>query len=588
MNGKRPLTWVIRLLGSSSPGGFAMFTLLGLVQAGAAAVSLLLLRELVDAAAVTEGSLIGLAVGYFICALMVPNACELFSGFFQELVVRRSQRVLMARLLRHSASLPLDRLEDPLHQDLLGAVAKSDSRAMIHYWNSLRDMASALLKLITIGAVLYSFHWMIPLLLLLAILPEWVMRLRFAKLGHRLFLDQSALERRTRYFADLLTSRDSVREIRMQRLQPFFLRHWQERKQAYDRKEVQFEQKRQLAFGGGQLIIFLANIAVMFLLIRLVVTGQSSPGVVVSVIFSMGQIMSAIDAFLFNLGVLKSNEHAVRTTMDFLEMPVTESLDTSGAAEESPLDIRFENVSYRYPGTERDVLCGVSFTLRPGERLAVVGENGAGKSTLIRLLLGLCAPTSGRILVNGTPLDQWDIGKYRQRLTAVFQDYVRYERTARENIGLGHVQSLDDLALLQAAAAASGADAFIEEFPKRYEQQLGVTFAGGVDLSGGQWQRLAIARSYVRPAGCLIMDEPTASLDPVAEVEVYRHFLNLAQGRTAVLVSHRLGSATLADRILVLADGRLVEEGSHSDLMQAQGIYEHMFNAQAEWYRHST
>jgi ATP-binding cassette subfamily B protein len=259
---------------------------------------------------------------------------------------------------------------------------------------------------------------------------------------------------------------------------------------------------------------------------------------------------------------------------------------TATPAGQATPTIQFEAVSFRYPGAARNVLDQLSFTLRPGERIALVGENGAGKTTLAKLLLGLYRPTSGRISIGGVDIAELDQGWWRTHAVAVFQDYVRYAVTARENIGFGDLARLSDSAAIQRAAQRSGADAVVAALPHGYETILGKAFdAAGSDLSGGQWQKLAIARAYLRDAAVLVLDEPTAALDARAEVEVYRQFRDVAQGRSVLLISHRLGSARLADRILVLAGGQISESGTHAELLARGGHYAILYRTQAAWYQ---
>jgi ATP-binding cassette subfamily B protein len=247
--------------------------------------------------------------------------------------------------------------------------------------------------------------------------------------------------------------------------------------------------------------------------------------------------------------------------------------------------ITFDAVSFRYPGAPEPALRGVSLEIRPGERLALVGENGAGKSTLARLLLGLDEPMEGRILVDGVDLREIDPTSWRERAAAVFQSFVRYQLTARENIGLADPASLYDDDRIRAAAQRSSAHAVIETLPHGYETPLGKGFEGAHDLSVGQWQKLALARAYMREADLLVLDEPAASLDALAELEVYRQFSEASVGKTVLLISHRLGSARLADRIVVLEAGTVAQTGTHDELIARGGPYAEMYRLQAEWYR---
>jgi ATP-binding cassette subfamily B protein len=249
------------------------------------------------------------------------------------------------------------------------------------------------------------------------------------------------------------------------------------------------------------------------------------------------------------------------------------------------LDIEFRDVWFRYPGTDRDILKGLTFTVRDGEKASIVGENGEGKSTMIKLLLGLYTPDRGEIRIGGRNLADFPPHMRAKLFGAVFQDFPRYSITLKENIGIGDIDTIGEEAKIREAARKGNVDAFADTLSKGYDTLLGRDFEGGVDLSGGQWQRIAIARALMGDKPILILDEPTSQLDPVAEADLYREFAAMAEDRTALFITHRLGSTMITDRIFVIDGGRVAESGTHDELMRAEGIYARMFNAQKQWYQ---
>ena len=367
----------------------------------------------------------------------------------------------------------------------------------------------------------------------------------------------------------------------------------------FGRHVAEMDRGRRRVTIGSMIEISVVQIAIMISGIALVVlasTGQISIGQLVALLYGLRRFQDATNTVGWSSAGLIEDWTRIAHLRDFLALDSEQrSLGRGTKRSPSPFRqaIQFDGLSFTYPGSQRPALSGVNLTIRPNEHLALVGENGAGKTTLVRLLLGLYRPTEGRITVDGVDVADLDPNEWRQRATAIFQDFVRYPTTPFENIAFADPSLLAEEPSSQvavhprvvSAAARAGADGFIGALPFKYTTPLGKEWEGGAELSTGQWQRLAIARAYLRDTQIIALDEPTAALDPRAEAEVYNHFSRAAAGRTAILVSHRLGSARMADRIVVLREGLIVEEGDHDSLLREDGEYARMFRLQASWYQ---
>ncbi|MDE2816319.1 MAG: ATP-binding cassette domain-containing protein, partial [Chloroflexota bacterium] len=316
--------------------------------------------------------------------------------------------------------------------------------------------------------------------------------------------------------------------------------------------------------------------------------GEIEPGNLVLYVGVIFLVQQTFYRLLQTAGTVHTCQLHVSHLLDFLDlepqMPVSEGV---GKRVPKPLrkGIEVRNVSFTYPGTERKVLENVSFRVGQGESVALVGHNGAGKTTLVKLLCRLYDPAQGAILLDGTDLREHDLGNLRENITAIFQDYARFHLTAAQNISIANLARMDDRSAIVQAAEQGGADEVIARLPKGYDNQLGREFEEGAELSIGEWQKLALARAFFRDAQILILDEPTAALDVQAEYEVYQKFRELTQGRSTILISHRFSTVRMADRIIVLEDGAIAEEGSHAELMAQGGTYADLYSKQASWYR---
>ena len=299
------------------------------------------------------------------------------------------------------------------------------------------------------------------------------------------------------------------------------------------------------------------------------------------------QSQRAVQMLLENFSRLYENNLYLDNLLDFLKIEPALEIPENGKIAPAPIleGVRFENVSFKYPGSEKYVLKNVNLFIKPGESIALVGLNGAGKTTLIKLLTRLYDPTEGRITLDGTDLRDFDLQSLHQRFGVIFQDFVRYQFSVKENIGFGQVEELENQERIEVAADKGGATEVIAELPEGYETVLGRRWNRGHELSGGQWQKIALSRAFMRKAEVLILDEPTSALDAEAEYEIFLRFRELMQGRVAVLISHRFSTVRMADRIVVLSEGRIIELGSHEELMARNQSYAHLFNLQAEGYR---
>jgi ATP-binding cassette subfamily B protein len=317
------------------------------------------------------------------------------------------------------------------------------------------------------------------------------------------------------------------------------------------------------------------------------VNGALSIGTLTFLAGAIQQASSNIEQIFSTLTGIADQALFLTDLLAFFEMQATIRSKPNALPAPRPimLGFEFQNVSFQYPGSSRLVLNCLNFQLRPGERVALIGENGQGKTTIVKLITRLYDPSEGRILLDGIDLREYDLEDLHREMGVIFQDFMRYEMTARENIAVGRVEEIDNLELLQGAARKSMADHIIGRLPERYEQMLGRRFDRGMDLSGGEWQKVALARAYLRDAQLLILDEPTAALDALSEFEVFRRFSELTAGKTALFISHRFSTVRMADRIVVLDNGRIIEEGSHDQLASLGGRYAEMFEMQASSYR---
>ena len=396
---------------------------------------------------------------------------------------------------------------------------------------------------------------------------------------------QTSARRRKEYWRKLLTERPPAAEVRLFDLASHLVASWRELTFGM-LKEKAALRRRNLSLGIPSSLASVTLFTIVLVSLVLVANnGGVTAGAVVAYLYITGWYISRVSEVRWRAREFQDFVVKIRYIPQFLEQGRMDRQGGAQAQESIRHGVRFEGVDFAYPGSREPVLKSVDLELRSGETVALVGENGAGKTTLTKLLLGLYEPTAGNIKVDETDLRDLELTSWRERAGAVFQDFMTYGLTARENVAFGRIERMDDFDAIESAAARSGAKGVVEQLPAGWETVLGKEFTGGQDLSRGQWQTLAIARLYMRTAELLVLDEPTSALDAMAEVALYRQFLELSENKTVLLVSHRLGSARLADRVVFLKDGRIVEDGTHDELVAAGGPYAELFEMQAGWYR---
>ncbi|MCZ2074917.1 MAG: ABC transporter ATP-binding protein/permease [Bryobacterales bacterium] len=507
-------------------------------------------------------------------------------GYFDSLLADQFTRHVSVRVMEHASRLDLASYEDPVFYDKLerARVQATDRIAMIQAFGVMLQQAVVVVTLA--GSILAFSPWLL-LILIACVVPAFLGESHFAFLGYSLNFSQTPVRRQMDYLRVLGASKESAKELKLFGLSSFFTGRYAELSDVIYRQNVALAKRRLWA---GSLLSLLASAgyygAYAYVIYR-TVTGDLSVG---TMTFLAGAIAGASTNIQSIFATFSSIADQALFLTDLLQFfAVRPKVSSKPGALPAPRPIRdgfeFRNVSFAYPGNSRLVLDSLNFRIEPGQRIALIGENGQGKTTIVKLLTRLYDPVSGQILLDGIDLREYDIEGLSREIGVIFQDFMRYEVSAAENIAMGRVEERNHLEKLESAARKSLADAVIRRLPRGYEQILGRRFEGGVDLSGGEWQKVALARAYLRDAQLLVLDEPTASLDARSEHEVFQRFAELTHGKMALLISHRFSTVRMADRIVVLENGRITEEGSHSRLMALGGRYSEMFELQAANYR---
>ncbi|MGL5078491.1 MAG: ABC transporter ATP-binding protein, partial [Waterburya sp.] len=524
----------------------------------------------------------------WVAAILLQSILEPFhDASFRNTSEKLSACINLLILDKANSFSDLIYFEDAHFYNELQLIEEEINRQPIHLIMFFGNGLQYLLNLITMLILLFPLGWWIPLLLLLTSFPKVYFSFKIQWDIWTTMSKKSPQSRRMKYYSSLLLTDTYAKEVRLFGLGSLFKQRYQE---AFDDKYQAMRKirgKQALNLSIWEILSAIGNAIAFYQIVIKAVNKQITAGNVLLFIQALNYIQTSLQVLFSEFFSLQESLIFMERVFKFLDSKPTMDLTVSNRNIPKAIasGIVFDNVSFAYPDG-RLALEGISFTLKPGKTVALVGENGAGKTTIIKLLARLYDPTAGRILVDGIDLKQLNLNQWRQQIAVVFQDFCRYSLTIGENIALGDLTALEKLEKLKLAAKKAGIDNKINRLEDQYQTLLGKQF-DGTELSGGEWQKIAIARAFIREqrSQLLVLDEPTAALDPRSEYEIYNRFSELVKGKTAILVTHRLASVLMCDRIMVLKAGRLIEHGSHEKLLQQQGEYAHLWQMQAEAYQ---
>ncbi len=524
--------------------------------------------------------LVGLELGAVVFSEIIGRGISLTESLLGDLFANQSS----IEIIKHAATLDLYQFEDPQFYDKLERARRQTTGRTI-LMTQVFEQCQDIISILFLGAGLVYFNPWLILILVIAVLPSLFGEIYFNQKVYSLTLGWTPQRRELDYLRYIGASDETAKEVKTFGLAEFLANRFKNISDKYYEENKSIAIKRAI---WGTVLNILGTMsyygAYVFIIIQ-TITGGITLGTMTFLAGSFERMRNMLQSVMLRFSRIADSALYLKDYFDFLDLqPLRRDLGGLPVPNPIKLGFTFENVGFKYMNSEKYAVRNLNFHLKAGEKLALVGENGAGKTTIVKLLARLYEPTEGVIKLDGIPLSQYDSNELREMVSIIFQDFIRFQLVAGENIAIGKIDKTHDQPLIETAAQKSLADTVIETLPEKYNQMLGKRFGNGVDLSGGQWQKVALARAYMRDAQLLILDEPTAALDARAEHEVFLRFAELTKGKTAVLISHRFSTVRMADRILFLEHGQVLELGTHAELMEQKGKYAELFNLQAKGY----
>ena len=527
-------------------------------------------------------TLVGIELGLTIVSDLLNRCISLFDSLLGDLVANKTS----VDLVHHAAKLDLYQFENPIFYDKLERARRQTSGRTV-LLSQIFSQVQDVITLFSLAAGLVIFNPWLILILVIAVIPSFLGETHFNERTYSLTRSWTPERRELDYVRYLGSSAETAKEVKVFGLENYLANRFKTLSEAY------FLANKKIAIsraGWGFLLSALGTFAYYAAFIFILIQTLGAVITIGTMTFLSGSFQrmhGMLQSIMSRFSGIAENALYLQDLFDFFEIQPTILANDTGKTIPRPIlkGITFENVGFKYPDNDFWAIRNLSFSISPGEKLALVGENGAGKTTLVKLIACLYKPTEGRILIDGVDLLDYQLADLRANIGIIFQDYIRYEMTVSDNIAVGDISHLHDETAIENAANMSMAHEVVSQLPNKFQQVLGKRFKDGTELSGGQWQKIALARAYMRDAQLIVLDEPTSALDARAEHEVFKRFTSLIEGKMAVLISHRFSTVRMADRILFLEKGRMIEYGSHEDLLDLNGKYAELFQLQAQGYQ---